>query len=167
MDLERKKVPFDKDIPVGIMIEVPSAAITSDILAKKVDFFSIGTNDLTQYTIAVDRGNEKVAYLYDPFHPAVLRMIKTVIENANKANIPVGLCGELAGEPRAAVVLLGLGLEHFSMAASSIAEVKKVIRKIRMDEAEELAEKVLNLESAGEINKLVQKWMEEKIEYTE
>lgn len=167
VDLERKKVPFDKDIPVGIMIEVPSAAITSDILAKKVDFFSIGTNDLTQYTIAVDRGNEKVAYLYDPFHPAVLRMIKTVIENANKANIPVGLCGELAGEPRAAVVLLGLGLEHFSMAASSIAEVKKVIRKIRMDEAEELAEKVLNLESAGEINKLVQKWMEEKIEYTE
>ncbi len=166
-DLERKKVPFDKDIPVGIMIEVPSAAITSDILARKVDFFSIGTNDLTQYTIAVDRGNEKVAYLYDPFHPAVLRMIKTVIENANKANIPVGLCGELAGEPRAAVVLLGLGLEHFSMAASSIAEVKKVIRKIRMDEAKELAEKVLNLESAGEINKLVQKWMEEKIEYTE
>ncbi len=166
-DLKRKKIPYDKNIPVGIMIEVPSAAVTSDILAKKVDFFSIGTNDLTQYTIAVDRGNEKVAYLYDPFHPAVLRMIKTVIENANKANIPVGLCGELAGEPRAAAVLLGLGLKHFSMAANSIAEVKKVIREIRMDEAEELAEKVLKLESADEINKLVKKWMEERIEYTE
>ncbi len=165
-DLDREKIPYKKDIPVGIMIEVPSAAVTSDLLAKKVDFFSIGTNDLTQYTIAVDRGNEKVAYLYEPCHPAVLRLIKTVIDNADRAGIPVGLCGELAGEPRATAVLMGLGLKHFSMSASSISEVKKIIRALRMDEAKELAEKVLELESAKEINRYVKKWMEERFEHT-
>ncbi len=166
-DLDREKIPYEKDIPVGIMVEVPSAAVTSDLLAKKVDFFSIGTNDLTQYTIAVDRGNEKVAYLYEPFHPSVLRLIKTVIDNAGKAGIPVGLCGEIAGEPKAAPILMGLGLKHFSMSANSISEVKKVIRALRMDEAKKLAEKVLELESAKEINIYIEKWMEERFEHTE
>lgn len=130
------------------MIEVPSAAVTSDSLAKKADFFSIGTNDLIQYTIAVDRGNEKVAYLYQPFHPAVLRLIKSVIDNAAAAGIPVSLCGELAGEPKAAVVLLGLGLEDFSMSSNRISEVKRIIRDVTLDDAKELAERVLEMDSA-------------------
>lgn len=165
-DLKREGIPFREDIPVGIMIEVPSAAVTSDSLAKKADFFSIGTNDLIQYTIAVDRGNEKVAYLYQPFHPAVLRLIKSVIDNAAAAGIPVSLCGELAGEPKAAVVLLGLGLEDFSMSSNRISEVKRIIRDVTLDDAKELAERVLEMDSAKEINTYVEKWMDEKFEYT-
>ncbi len=162
VELDRGNVPFDRDIPVGIMIEVPSAAVTSDLLSKKVDFFSIGTNDLIQYTIAVDRGNEKVAYLYEPFHPAVLRMIKMVIDNAHAAGIPVSLCGELAGEPKAAAVLLGLGLENYSMSSNSLPEIKKIIRAITLKEAQKLSETVLDMDSAAEINKTIAKWMEGK-----
>ncbi len=161
-DLDKENVPFDRTIPVGIMIEVPSAAVTSDLLSKKVDFFSIGTNDLIQYTIAVDRGNEKVAYLYEPFHPAVLRMIKMVIDNANDAGIPVSLCGELAGEPKAAAVLLGLGLENYSMSSNSLPEIKKIIRSITMKEARKLSETVLGMDSAKEINRTITEWMEGK-----
>ncbi len=161
-DLDKENAPFDRTIPVGIMIEVPSAAVTSDLLSKKVDFFSIGTNDLIQYTIAVDRGNEKVAYLYEPFHPAVLRMIKMVIDNANDAGIPVSLCGELAGEPKAAAVLLGLGLENYSMSSNSLPEIKKIIRSITMKEARKLSETVLGMDSAKEINRTITEWMEGK-----
>jgi phosphotransferase system enzyme I (PtsI) len=142
---------FREDIPVGIMIEVPSAAMIPDILAKSVDFFSIGTNDLIQYTIAVDRGNEKVAYLHEPFHPAVLRLVKNVIDAGHAAGIPVSMCGEMASDPFAAVVLLGLGLDEFSMSAVSVPDVKRTIRSVSLIDARAVATEVLKLSSHKEI----------------
>ena len=154
-----KGQPFDEDISVGIMIEVPSAALTTDILARKVDFFSIGTNDLIQYTIAVDRGNERIAYLYEPFHPGVLRLIKMVVDNAHAAGIPVSMCGEMAGDPMATVILLGLGLDMYSMSSFSIPEVKQIIRSISMIEAEELVGEIMEMKSYDEIDQYVHGWM--------
>ncbi len=162
-ELRKEGTPFN-DPPIGIMIEVPSAALTSDILAKKVQFFSLGTNDLIQYTIAVDRGNEKIAYLYEPFHPGVLRLIKTVIENAHAASIPVGMCGEMAGDPIASVILLGLGLDSYSMSSVSIPEIKKIIRSVSMAQAEELVGTIMEMKSYAEIDKFVRKWMEERFD---
>jgi phosphotransferase system enzyme I (PtsI) len=138
-------------IPTGIMIEVPSAAIASDILAEKSDFFSIGTNDLTQYTLAVDRGNEKVAYLHEPFHPAVIRLIKTTIDNGRAAGIPVGLCGEMAADPASALLLLGLGLGEFSMSSPSVPGVKRLVRSVTVAEAKGVADSALALRSASEV----------------
>ncbi len=156
-------VSFKEDIPVGIMIEVPSAAMTSDILAKKVNFFSIGTNDLIQYTIAVDRGNEKIAYLYEPFHPSVLRLIKLTIDNAHAAGITVSMCGEMAGDTTATVVLLGFGLDTFSMSSMGIPEIKQIIRSVKKSDAEELAQKVLGMSSYREIETYIEGWMNERI----
>lgn len=138
---------FREDMPVGIMIEVPSAALIADILATRADFFSIGTNDLIQYTIAVDRGNEKVAYLYEPFHPAVLRLVKKVIDDGHAAGINVSMCGEMASDPFAAVVLLGLGLDEFSMSAVSVPDVKRTIRSVSYEEAREVALEALTMTS--------------------
>lgn len=160
-DLRGRDVPFDEDIPIGIMIEVPSAALISDTLARKVDFFSIGTNDLIQYTIAVDRGNERTAYLYQPFHPAVLRLIKLVIDNAHNEGLPVAMCGEMAGDPLASVVLLGLGLDEFSMSAVGIPEVKRIIRSVSLAEAEELAGDIMEMRSAAEIDRAVREHMKQ------
>jgi phosphotransferase system enzyme I (PtsI) len=129
-ELSREGTAFAGDVPVGIMIEIPSAALTADILAKEADFFSIGTNDLCQYTLAVDRMNEKIAALYDPFHPAVLRLIRMVIEEGNRAGIPVGMCGELAGDVQATELLFRMGLREFSMNAPSIPEVKEIIIRL-------------------------------------
>jgi phosphoenolpyruvate-protein phosphotransferase (PTS system enzyme I) len=143
----KKGQAFRDDIPVGIMIEVPSAAMIADILATKVDFFSIGTNDLIQYTIAVDRGNERVAYLHEPFHPAILRLIKKVIDDGHAAGIPVSMCGEMASDPFAAVVLLGMGLDEFSMSAVSVPGVKRTIRSISNAEAVSIAAGALKLSS--------------------
>ena len=126
-DLRVEGVAFDVSAPVGVMIEIPSAALTADLLAKEADFFSIGTNDLTQYVLAVDRMNEQIAALYDPYHPAVLRLIREVIEQGHRAGIPVGMCGELAGDPRATELLLRMGLREFSMSAGSLPLVKEVI----------------------------------------
>ena len=126
-ELTDQHTPFDQDIKIGVMIEIPSAAVIADLLAKEVDFFSIGTNDLTQYTLAVDRMNEKIKDLYDPFDPGVLRLIANVIEQGHKNHIEVGMCGELAGDPRATLLLLGMGLTEFSMSASSIPLVKSKI----------------------------------------
>ncbi len=163
-DLRKEGIAFKEDMLLGIMIEVPSAALTSDLLAKKVDFFSIGTNDLIQYTIAVDRGNEKIAYLYEPFHPGVLRLIKMIIQNAHEASIPVGMCGEMAGYPLASVLLLGLGLDVFSMSSFTIPEVKKVVRSIAVSEAEELVGIVMEMKSAEEVHTYVRKWMHERFD---
>lgn len=150
-ECRKRGQPFREDLPVGIMVEVPSAAMTADILASMVDFFSIGTNDLIQYTIAVDRGNEKVAYLHQPFHPAVLRLVKRVIDDGHAEGIPVSMCGEMASDPYAAVVLLGMGLDEFSMSAVSVPDVKRVIRTVSHADAVRIAGSVLSLRSSGEI----------------
>ncbi|MCE5255921.1 MAG: phosphoenolpyruvate--protein phosphotransferase, partial [Spirochaetaceae bacterium] len=139
------------DIKAGIMIEVPSAALCSDTLARSADFFSIGTNDLTQYTMAVDRGNEKVSYLHDPFNPAVLRLIKMTIDNAARANIEVGLCGEMAADPASAVLLVGLGLRELSMSAVSIPAVKSLLLATKIDEAEAVACSVMKMTSSSQV----------------
>lgn len=150
-ELIKENLPFNENVEVGIMIEVPSAAIISDVLAKEVDFFSIGTNDLIQYTTAVDRMNEKVSYLYDPLHPAVLRLIKLVIENGHREGKWVGMCGEMAGDITAIPILLGLGLDEFSMSPSSILEARRIIRSLNYEEAKAHAEKVMELGTSGEI----------------
>jgi len=150
-ELDREGIPYDPQIPVGTMIEVPAAAMISDLLAEMVDFFSIGTNDLTQYTLAVDRGNERIADLYEPFHPGVLRLIRTVIENGHAAGIPVSMCGEMASDPRAAVLLLGLGLDEFSMNAVGLPKVKQVIRSLSSQEAQAIAASVLTLKRSRDI----------------
>ncbi len=163
--LRREGRRFREDVPTGIMIEVPSAAVTSDILAARADFFSIGTNDLIQYTLAVDRGNEKVAYLYEPFHPGVLRLIRMTIENAHARGIPVGLCGELAGDPLATVVLLGLGLDSFSMGPIGIPLIKRIIRSVGIMEAEAFVRSILPMTSSNEVEEAVRRWMEEKLDF--
>jgi phosphotransferase system enzyme I (PtsI) len=157
--------PFDEHIPIGIMIEVPSAAFTSDILARKVSFFSIGTNDLIQYMIAVDRENERIAYLYEPFHPGVLRLIQMVVDNAHSNGIPVGMCGEMAGDPYAAVILLGLGLDEYSMSAIGIPMIKRIIRSVTIAEAEELVGTIMEMKSSQEVNQHVRTWMEERFDF--
>ena len=162
-ELTRDGIPFRGDIPVGIMIEVPSAAVTSDILAARADFFSIGTNDLIQYTLAVDRGNEKVAYLYEPLHPAVLRLIRMTIENGHARGIPVGMCGEMAGDPLATVVLLGLGLDSFSMGPIGIPQVKRIVRSVSSMEAESFARTLSTMRSGPEVEKAVREWMGERL----
>jgi phosphotransferase system enzyme I (PtsI) len=162
-ELAARGIAFDQHLPIGAMIEVPSAALTARSLAEKVDFFSIGTNDLIQYTIAVDRGNEKIAYLYEPFHPGVLKLIRMVVEAGHEAGIPVGMCGEMAGDPEAAVVLLGMGLDSFSMSAASIPEIKRVIRSVTIQEASALAEEALRLASCREVQQLVGGWTRERL----
>ncbi len=123
-ELSKTGIHFDRTIEIGIMIEIPSAAVTADLLAKEVDFFSIGTNDLCQYTLAVDRMNEKISHLYDPYNPGVLRLIDNVIKQAHKNNIEVGMCGELAADPDATLLLMGMGLTEFSMSAAAIPTLK-------------------------------------------
>jgi phosphotransferase system enzyme I (PtsI) len=160
-ELRIKKMPFDEDIQVGAMIEVPSAAMTADILAKEADFFSIGSNDLIQYSLAVDRANEKVAYLYEPSHPAILRLIKNIIDSAHKADINVGMCGEMAGEPSFALILLGLGLDEFSMPPQVIPELKYLIRSITLNQVKEIAEGALKLSTGKEVAEYAQERLKE------
>ena len=153
-ELEKESIPFDKNIEVGSMIEVPSAALTSDVLAKESDFFSIGTNDLIQYALAVDRVNEKIAYLYEPAHPAVLRLIKMVVDNAHREKIWVGMCGEMAGDVAFTLILLGLGLDEFSAPPIVIPEIKRIIRAVRYKEVKKIAEKALKLSTGEEVRRL-------------
>lgn len=164
-ELRRENIQFREEIPIGIMIEVPSAALSSDILAAQADFFSIGTNDLIQYTLAVDRGNERVAYLYEPFHPGVLRLIRTTIENAHACGLPVGMCGEMAGDPIATVVLLGLGLDSFSMGPIAIPLIKRIIRSVGVMEAEAFARSLVPMRSAAQIEQAARRWMEERLDF--
>ena len=153
---------FNKDIKVGIMIEVPAAAVISPILAKYVDFFSIGTNDLCQYTLAVDRMNESIGSLYQPLHPGVLRLIKHVIDASHEQGKFTGMCGELASDPVATMILLGLGLDEFSMTASSIPLIKKILRSVSKVECEEVANKVLTMDTAEEITDYAKSVLAEK-----
>lgn len=150
-ELRKKGMPFNDLLEVGAMIEVPSAAMTADILAKEADFFSIGTNDLIQYSIAVDRSNEKVAYLYEPAHPGVLRLIKNIIDVGHSANIWVGMCGEMAGDSVFSLILLGLGLDEFSMPSIMIPEIKHIIRSVSRQEAVNIAQGALSLSTAKEV----------------
>jgi phosphotransferase system enzyme I (PtsI) len=154
-ELRERGQPCDERIPIGVMIEVPSAAYVADFLAKEVDFFSIGTNDLIQYALAIDRVNEHVVYLYEPLHPAVLRMVKMVVDAGHRAGIPVSMCGEMAGEHLYVPILLGLGLDELSMNTLAIPSVKKVIRSLTMNASSALTEKILELETAGEIRQCV------------
>jgi len=160
-ELKKKNLEFNEDIKVGVMIELPSAALTADLLAEEADFFSIGTNDLIQYSLAVDRGNENVAYLYEPAHPAVLRMIKNVIDSAHNKGIPVGMCGEMASELKFIPLLLGLGLDEFSVPPTVIPQIKYVIRSLNKKETEAWVKEILKLASAKEVEELCEKKIKE------
>jgi len=151
-DLEEEGIAFNRKLPVGTMIEVPSAAIMADQLAREVDFFSIGTNDLIQYTLAADRTNEGVAYLYNPGDPAVLRLIDLVVKAALKHKIEVNVCGEMSGEPIYTLLLLGMGLRQLSVTPHKIPEIKKIIRSVTLDEAKQVAHEVMCLETARDVN---------------
>lgn len=149
-ELARRGIPFDKDIEVGVMIEIPGAALTADAIAKHVRFFSLGTNDLVQYTLAVDRVNERVAYLYEPTHPGVLKLIKQTIDAGHNAGIWVGICGEMGADPLLTPLLVGLGVDEISVAPAAVPMVKDVIRQVPHVRARELAVRALKCESAGE-----------------
>ncbi|MFB6422147.1 MAG: phosphoenolpyruvate-protein phosphotransferase PtsI [Candidatus Malihini olakiniferum] len=156
---------FDESIKVGVMVETPAAATIATYLAKEVDFFSIGTNDLTQYTLAVDRGNKLISHLYNPMSPAVLRLIKQVIDASHAEGKWTGMCGELAGDERATLLLLGMGLDEFSMSAISIPSIKKIIRNANYDDAKSLAEKALSQPTAQELSDVVSRFIREKTLY--
>ena len=156
--LVEERIPFDPQIEIGAMIELPAAAISADLLAKEVDFFSIGTNDLIQYTIAIDRRNEETLPLYEPLHPAVLRLIQNVLHVAVDAGIDITVCGEMAGDPVLSVLLIGMGYEQLSMSPTVIPEIKKVINSISLQDAQYLVAEIMKLSTAGEIETYI--WRE-------
>ncbi len=158
-NLRREGILFHEEIPLGVMIEVPSAAIAVDLIVNEVDFVSIGTNDLIQYSLAIDRVNEHVAYLYEPLHPAIIRMIKHVMTVAREGNIPAAMCGEVAGDPLYASALLGLGLRTFSMNPVSVPRVKRIIRRVTLEDSRKLAREILDLSTAREI----EEWTKERM----
>ncbi|MFC5712702.1 phosphoenolpyruvate--protein phosphotransferase [Thalassorhabdus alkalitolerans] len=153
--LIEEAIDVSEDIEVGIMVEIPSTAVAAELFAKEVDFFSIGTNDLIQYTLAADRMSEKVSHLYQPYHPAILRLVKSVIEAAHKEGKWAGMCGEMAGEETAVPLLLGLGLDEFSMSATSVLPARSQIRSLTKKDAEKLVEEALTLSTADEVAELV------------
>jgi len=155
LELKKKNIPFDENIPLGVMIEVPAAAALTDILVKEVDYISIGTNDLIQYYLAVDRSNELVSYLFKPLHPSVLRLIKFIIDTARSENKEVTVCGEMAADTLSAIVLLGLGLRKFSMNPIFIPRIKNVLRSVEQKTAKEVVEEVLTLKTAQEIEECI------------
>ncbi|MBN1593041.1 MAG: phosphoenolpyruvate--protein phosphotransferase [Candidatus Coatesbacteria bacterium] len=161
-ELKKDGIPFNADIEVGIMIEIPSAAVTADILATECDFFSIGTNDLIQYSIAIDRANEEVAYLYDPLHPAILRIIKMIVDSAHAKNVRVGVCGEMAAEPLYVLMLLGLGVDELSMNPIAIPAAKKIVRSSELSEALEIARKALFFGTSDEIEAYIYRVMSKR-----
>ena len=162
VELRNEGKDFDENIQIGVMVETPSAAVNAKFLAKEVDFFSIGTNDLTQYTLAVDRGNELISHLYNPMSPSVLNLIKQVIDASHAEGKWTGMCGELAGDENATILLLGMGLDEFSMSAISVPRIKKLIRNVNYQDAKHLAEKALQQPTAAEIERLVADFLVEK-----
>jgi phosphotransferase system enzyme I (PtsI) len=163
-ELKHEGVLFDEKISIGTMIEIPSAALTADALAKESDFFSIGTNDLIQYSLAVDRANEKVAYLYEPGHPAVLRLIKSVVDVAHQNNIWVGMCGEMAGEPLFAFLTLGFELDEFSMPPPRVPRIKELIKNVNFQDAKMIAERAIKLSTAKEVEKYLQEELKKMLQ---
>jgi phosphotransferase system enzyme I (PtsI) len=161
-ELRRDGVPFDEHIEIGVMIEIPSAALTADLLAPEVDFFSIGTNDLIQYTLAIDRTNEHVAFMYEPLEPAVLRLLQRVSLAAHEGKIDLAMCGEMAGDPLYAAILLGLGFQFLSMNVAAIPWVKKVVRSVRMQDAVELADLVMRQPTAVLARQAAVSFMQER-----
>ncbi|WP_101775913.1 phosphoenolpyruvate-protein phosphotransferase PtsI [Pasteurella oralis] len=161
-ELRNEGKAFDEEIQIGVMVETPAAAVNAKFLAKEVDFFSIGTNDLTQYTLAVDRGNELISHLYNPMSPSVLNLIKQVIDASHAEGKWTGMCGELAGDEKATILLLGMGLDEFSMSAISVPRIKKLIRNVDYADAKALAAKALQQPTAAEIEQLVEDFLVEK-----
>ncbi len=161
--LKREGTPFAENVETGVMIEIPSAAIIADLLAKEVDFFSLGTNDLIQYSLAVDRVNEKVAYLYQPLHPTILRLIDNVVKCAHRENIWVGVCGEMASDPLSVLILLGLGVDEFSVAPTSLLEIKKIIRNTNWEEVQGIAAKLLKSKTAPEARRFAERRLSQRI----
>jgi phosphoenolpyruvate-protein phosphotransferase (PTS system enzyme I) len=154
--LKKDGFHHQKRVPLGIMIEVPSAAIMADTLAKEVDFFSIGTNDLIQYTMAIDRGNRHVAYLYSPIHPAVLRLLKHVTQAGKRRNIPVFMCGEMAGESIYVPILLGMGLKELSVNPQTIPLIKNAVRMLNVEQARKFVDQLMPLTTTQQIEKLME-----------
>jgi phosphotransferase system enzyme I (PtsI) len=150
-ELRREGIGFNENIPVGIMIEVPSAVLNADRFAKYADFFSVGTNDLVQYTLAVDRISEKIAYLYNPLDLSILRFLKQIVDTATRLHLPLSICGEIAGEPKYTMLLLGLGFREFSMSTAYMYQVKRVVRSVNIPECEELVKSLMEMEKAAEI----------------
>jgi len=147
--------PYAKHIPLGIMIEVPSAVVMADVLAREAEFFSIGTNDLIQYTLAIDRGNRSLAPLASPFHPAIIRMIRQVTVAAAAHDVPVALCGAMASDPLGAVLLVGLGLRELSMEAAAVPEIKEALRRVSTADCERAAQAALTLDTADAVEELI------------
>lgn len=162
-ELKRKKIKFNEKVKIGIMIEVPAATYIADLLAKEVDFFSIGTNDLIQYTLAIDRVNEHVSYLYEPLHPAIIRTLYSLVKSARNAGVDIAMCGEMAGEPAYLPVLIGLGISNLSMSPSSVLKVKKVIRELSREDCEKVLEEILEMDTAKVIADHVNKFLVKKL----
>ncbi|MBS1128886.1 MAG: phosphoenolpyruvate--protein phosphotransferase, partial [Nitrospirae bacterium] len=161
-ELRAEGVPFDERIEIGVMIEIPSAAMTADLLAKEADFFSVGTNDLIQYTLAIDRTNEHVAFMYEPLEPAVLRLLQRVSHAAHEGRIGLAMCGEMAGDPLYAAILMGLGFQYLSMNVAAIPWVKKVVRSVRMQDAVELADLVMRQPTAALARQAAESFMHQR-----
>jgi phosphotransferase system enzyme I (PtsI) len=168
-ELQRDGLEHDPKVPLGAMIETPSAAVITDLLCDECEFLSIGTNDLIQYALAADRQDENVGYLYHPLHPAILRFIQTVVKAAEGCGKPVAMCGDMAGDPRFSWVLIGLGLRSLSMAPRQIPMVKSIIRSTRLSEAERLVEEIMTLRTEDEIEELVNRTMKQRfpLEFTD
>jgi phosphoenolpyruvate-protein kinase (PTS system EI component) len=160
-ELRREGLPFDTDVPLGMMVEVPSAVQLADVFIQEVDFFSIGTNDLIQYLLAVDRNNRKVAALYQPLHPAVLRAVAATVEVANRAAKPVALCGEMASDPVCTLVLIGMGLRDLSMSSFFVPVIKRLVRTVDIATAEKVACEAARLNTVKDVKRLVFEHMRE------
>jgi phosphotransferase system enzyme I (PtsI) len=161
-EFDAKEIPYDKNIQVGVMVEVPSIALLADRVAKEVDFLSVGTNDLIQYFLAVDRGNVLVSHLYQEFDPSILRILKFMISEAHKLGKPVSMCGEMAGDPLATILLVGLGLDEFSVVPTVIPKINKIIQSITYEESEKTAEKILDMDNPSDIKLFLEGIVKEK-----